>query len=109
MASNDRLQLSELMVNHEDRLNQLEHQVGILQNRMPKSKTRRVFWLVSSTLWLVAPIIGGLVAFFGEDPWKGPIVTGAFGILIGRAISNFAITISQSPLPHRSLLVDDHR
>ena len=109
MASDDPQKFAELIVNQEARLIQLEHDVSILQKRMPKSKMRRVFWWLSSTLWLLIPIVGGIVSFFGEEPWKGIIVIGAFGVVVGKTVSDFARMASQGPRPHRSLLVEDYR
>ena len=100
---------ADLLVNHEDRLNQLEYQVGMLQKRPPKSRIRRVFWGIDSALWLVVPIIGGVVSIFGEGPWKDPVVIGAFGYVIGKTVTDFARMLSQGPRPHKSLLIDDHR
>ena len=101
--------LGALLINHENRLNQIEHEVGILQGRMPKSKARRVFWWACSMFWLAVPIAGGLASLRGEDPWKQPVVFAAFGVLIGKAASSLVTTVARGPRPHKSLLVDDHR
>ena len=53
-----------LLVNHEDRLNLLEHQVGLLQKRMPKSKPRRVFLLLISMFLIAVPIVGAAASTF---------------------------------------------
>ena len=109
MAHNEIPGLADLLVNYEDRLNQLEYQVDILQKRPPKSRIRRVFWWIYSVSWLVVPIIGGIASIFGEEPWKDLVVIGAFGCFIGKTITDFALTVSQGPRPHRSMLMDDHR
>lgn len=98
-----------LLVNHEDRLNLLEHQVGLLQKRMPKSKPRRVFLLLISMFLIAVPIVGAAASTFIEDRWKAMVVVAAFGILIGRTISEFYMRILQGPRPHQSLLLKDHR
>ena len=109
MERNEIPELGDLLANHEDRLNQLEYQVGILQNRPPKSRLRRVFWSMSHALWLIVPIVGGVVSLFGEEPWKDPLVAGAFGCIIGKTVTDFARMVSQGPRPHRSLLLKDNR
>lgn len=109
MASDDFPGLGALLTNHENRLNQIEYELGTLQGRMPKSKVRRVFWWVCSMLWLAVPVAGGLASLIGEDPWKQPVVFAAFGVLMGKAVSSFVTTVARGPRPHKSLLVDDYR
>lgn len=109
MANDGLPELGTLLTNHENRLNQVEYELGILQGRMPKSKVRQGFWWLYSIFWVAVPIIGGLATLIGEDPWKESIAFGAFGILIGKTVSGFVMTAAQGPRPHRSLLIDDYR
>ena len=109
MTDADTPDIATILVTHEDRLNQLEYEVGVLQGRMPKSKLRRVFWWMRSTLLLAVPIVGGVAALFVDDPWKQPIVVAAFGFVIGKTVTDFARFVSQGPRPHRSVLMEDHR
>ena len=98
-----------LFANWEHRISLLEHEVGLLQGRVPKSKVRRVFWLLFNGFYMATPIIGGYAALYGEDPWKTTIVAGAFGIIVGRTLVEFSTKIGQGPRPHRSILMKDHR
>ena len=107
MVRNHPPTLRELVVNHENRLDQLEHEVGQLQNRMPAGKLRGAFWWGLSTFWLVVPIAGGIAALFGEDPFRTTVVAIAFGLIIGRSTSEFFMTIARRPRPHRSLMAGD--
>ena len=98
-----------LVANWEYRISLLEHEVGILQGRVPKSKIRRSFWLFINSSLIIAPIIGGIIAIFGEDPRKTPVVAAAFGIVVGKTLVDFFSKIGQGPRPHRSILMKDHR
>ena len=98
-----------LLVNHENRLNLIEYEIGILQNRMPMNPWRRVIWWMVSLLTLAVPIIGGYAVFFVDDPWKTVIAAGAFGSLAGGAVTRFVTLASKGSRPHRSVLVEDHR
>ena len=98
-----------LVANWQYRISLLEHQVGILQGRAPKSKIRRTFWLLLNSFLIITPIIGGIVAIFGEDPWKTPVVAAMFGIVVGKTLVDFFLKIGQGPRPHRSILMKDHR
>ena len=98
-----------LAANWEYRISLLEHDVAVLQGRVPKSNIRRTFWLLFNG-WLIAtPIVGGTAAIYGEDPWKTPIVAAAFGIVVGKILVDFFSKIHQGPRPHRSILLKDHR
>ena len=95
--------------NHEHRILLLEHDVAVLQGRVPKSKTRRVFWFLIHFLVVAVPIVGGTAALFGKDPWRDPIVFGAFGVLVGRSLTDLFLRVAQGTYPHRSLLLNDYR
>ena len=73
--------LAALLMSHENRLNQIEHEVGILEGRMPKSKLRRLVGWPYSLLYLLAPIVGAWAAIFGQEPRKEGVVICAFFIL----------------------------
>ena len=105
MAKNDLPELGDLLVNHENRLNQLEYQVGILENRMPKSVLRRAVWFLRSMFWLSVPIVAGGASLFSENPW----IAGAFAAIATKAIMDFLMTVSRGHRPHQSLLISDHR
>ena len=109
MARNHLPTLRELVANHENRLTHLEHEVGLLQKRMPKGKLRRAFWWVLSTFWLVVPIAGGIAALFGEDPLRTTVVAIVFGLIIGKSTSEFFMTIARRPRLHRSLMEGDRQ
>ena len=98
-----------LMANWEDRIRMLEHEMSIQQGRMPKSKFRRVFWLIYNWFYMSAPIIGGVAAIFGEDPWKTTVILLVFLFMAQKSITDFSSKIAQGPRPHRSLLMKDHR
>ena len=100
---------SSLMANWETRIRLLEHEVGVLQGRVPKSKIRRMFWFFFNGSLVIIPLLGGAVAIYAEDPWKTPAVAAAFGILVGKTLTDFFSKISQGPRPHRSILMKDHR
>ena len=100
---------SSLMANWETRIRLLEHEVGVLQGRVPKSKIRRMFWFFYYGFLTVTPIIGGAAAIFGEDPWKTPVVVAIFLFVASKTLSDFFSKISQGPRPHRSILMKDHR
>ena len=86
-----------MVVNHENRLNQLEYKVDVLQGRMPKSKLRQVFWWIYYGSLLAVPIVGGAAALFGNDPWNRLIVVAVFGIFMGKNVTEFARLVSQGP------------
>ena len=65
-----------LTANWEYRISLLEHDVSVLQGRVPKSLIRRVFWLLFNGFQIATPIVGGYAAIFGEDPWKTTVVAG---------------------------------
>ena len=109
MANECEHNIATLLVNHEDRLNQIEHQVGKLQGRMPMSKIRRLIWWPYTATFLMAPVIGGWVALFGQEPWKDEVVIAAFLILSGKTFSDFIGRSIQGSRPHRSLIMKDHR
>ena len=98
-----------LAANWEYRISLLEHDVSVLQGKVPKGMIRRVFWLLFSGFLIATPIIGGYTAIFGEEPWKTTVVAGAFGIIVGKTVVEFFTRISQGPKPHRSILLQDHR
>ena len=98
-----------LAANWEYRISMLEHDVSVLQGRVPKSKIRRAFGLLFNGSLVATPIVGGLAAIYGEDPWKTTVVAGAFGIIVGKTLVEFFNRISQGPRPHRSILLKDHR
>ena len=109
MVSNNTPDLPDLLANYENRLNQIEYDVGMLQGRMPKSPWRRVGWWVSSLVMLAVPIGGGYAVLFTDDPWKTMIAISALGWLTGGAITRFVRLASRGARPHRSLLMEDHR
>ena len=55
-----------LVANWEYRISLLEHDVSVLQGRVPKSKIRRTFWLLSTGLLIATPIVGGTAAIYGR-------------------------------------------
>ncbi len=57
-----------LTANWEYRISLLEHDVSLLQVRVPKSKIRRAFWLLFNGCLVATPIVGGYAAIYGEDP-----------------------------------------
>ena len=65
-----------LMANWETRISLLEHDVSVLQGKVPKSKIRRAFWLFFNGFLIATPIVGGCAAIYGEDPWKTTVVAG---------------------------------
>lgn len=101
--------LANLLVNHENRLNQIEHEVGILEGRMPKSKLRRLVWWPYTAVFLLAPVVGAWATLFGQEPWKDGVIIFAFLILSGRAYSEFLGRIAKGPRPHRSMIRENHR
>ena len=109
MKNDKHHELQHVLMNHESRLLLLEHDIGTLQNRMPKSKKRRVFWLSGYLIQLGFPILGAWAALFLDDPWKTALVLGAFGALVSKNLTQFFDTLSSGPRPHRSLFVEDHR
>ena len=98
-----------LMANWETRISLLEHDVSVLQGKVPKSKIRRAFWLFFNGFLIATPIVGGYAAIYGEDPWKTTVVAGAFGIIVGKTLVDFFSKIAQGPRPHLSILLKDHR
>ena len=98
-----------LATNWEYRISLLEHDVSVLQSKVPKGKIRRAFWLLFNSFLIATPVIGGYTAIFGEDPWKTTVVSGAFGIIVGKTLVEFFTRISQGPAPHWSILLKDHR
>ena len=98
-----------LIANWEDRIRILEHDVAVLQDRMPKSKKRRVFWFLKTGFLIALPIIGGVTAFFVEEPWKTPVLIIIFLLLTGKSIQDFGAKIDLGPRLHRSILFKDHR
>lgn len=109
MKNDKHTELQHLLMNHETRLLLLEHDMGTLQNRMPKSKMRRVFWLSGYLIQLGFPILGVWAALFLDEPWKTTLVLSAFGALVSKSLAQFFDTLSSGPRPHRSLLIKDHR
>ena len=108
-AESDPPGIVEIMTNHENRLNQLEHRVSLLEGRMPMQKWRRVLWWIHSLVLLLVPIVGAVVAYFVDAPWGRIVVTGALGFLIGRTSMEFFQRVTSGPRLHSSILVDDHR
>ena len=98
-----------LMANWETRISLLEHDVSVLQGKVPKSKIRRAFWLFFNGFLIATPIVGGCAAIYGEDPWKTTVVAGAFGIIVGKTLVDFFSKIAQGPRLHLSILLKDHR
>ena len=98
-----------LMANWEDRISLLEHNVAVLQGRMPKNKVRRAFWFLYNGFLTVTPIIGGATAIFVEDPWKTPVILIVFLLMTNKSIRDFLGRIDQGPRPHRSIIMKDHR
>ena len=98
-----------LMANWETRINLLEHEVALLQGRVPKSKIRRTCWFFLNGFLIVTPIIGGAAAILVEDPWKTPVVVAIFLFVASKTLSDFFSKISRGPRPHRSILMKDHR
>ena len=99
-----------VLINHEDRLLQLEHEVGLLEKRMPKNRIGRVVWWIDA-LWIVGVVImGGASVFLVERPLLGGLLAGcAFGGLLTKTATNIIKTASLGPRQHKSLLVDDWR
>ena len=102
-------EIVEIVANHETRLHQLEHQVGLLEGRMPVGKWGRVVWWLYSLFLLLVPIIGGAVALFVNEEWGRIVVAAAFGVLVGRTSLEFLHRVASGPVFHRSILLDDHR
>ena len=98
-----------LMANWETRISLLEHEVAVLQGRVPKSKIRRMFWFVYYGFLTATPIIGGAAAILGEDPWKTPVIVAIFLFVASKTLSDFFSKMGQGPRPHRSILMKDHR
>ena len=98
-----------LMANWETRIGLLEHDIAVLQGRVPKSKIRRTFWLLINGILIAIPIVGGYFAIYGEDPWKTTVVAGAFAALVGKTLTEFFSRIGQGPRPRQSILLKDHR
>ena len=98
-----------LMANWENRISLLEHEVGMLQGRVPKSKMRRMFWFFYYGFLTATPIIGGAAAIFGEDPWKTPVVVAIFLLVANKSLTDFFSKIGQGPRSHRSIVLEDHR
>ena len=98
-----------LAANWEYRISLLEHDVSVLQGKVPNGKIRRAFWLLFNGFLIATPIVGGYAAIYGEDPWKTTVVAGAFAIIVGRTLTEFFSRIGQGPRPHRSILLKDHR
>ena len=101
--------LAELLINHENRLNLIEHEMGMLEGRMPKSRLRRLVWWPYTAVLLLTPVVGAWVALFGQEPWKVIVLVIAFFILSGKAYSDFVGRVIQGPRAHRSILMEDHR
>ena len=101
--------IEEIMANHEIRLSQLEHQVSLLEGRMPLGKWRRVVWWIHSLWVLLVPIVGAIVALLVNEPWGRWVVAVALGVVIGRAGMEFLNRVASGPRPHRSILMEDHR
>ena len=101
--------IATLLVNYENRLNELEHEVGVLQGRMPKSWKRRVLWFLNSGILIMVPIIGGAATIFGESPWKELIATAAFVFLVSRITAEFHKKVIQGPRVHQRIISKDYR
>ena len=69
------LGLTEIIANHENRLNQLEHDVSLLEERMPMEQWRQMFWWIRA-LWLfLLPTVGAVVTlFFIDEPWARYVI-----------------------------------
>ena len=99
-----------LLVNHENRILQLEHQIAALEGRMPKSRIRRIFWWISSLFPLVMMWIGLLGTFLGPTHELGAIfLLIGFGTAVTKASLDIGSRRALGPRPHKSLLVKDHR
>ena len=98
-----------LAANWEYRISLLEHDVSVLQGKVPKGKIRGAFWLLFKGFLVATPIVGGYAAIYGEDPWKTTVVAGAFAIIVGKNLVDFFSRIGEGPRPHQSILLKDHR
>ena len=55
-----------LAANWEYRISLLEHDVSVLQGKVPKGKIRRAFWLLFNGFLIATPIVGGYAAIYGR-------------------------------------------
>ena len=99
-----------LLLNHENRILQLEHQVAVLEGRIPKNVRRRIAWWIVSLFPVIILYIGLLGAFLGPGHILGwALLILGFSLATSNIIIDVVFRHAAGPREHQSLIVKDHR
>ena len=98
--------LSQILVEHENRLNRLDWEVGILNKQMPTARWKRTIWWLAHGYYITLPAVVLAIVLFAPSPWDKAVGGALVGAHLGKYVTELAFTVAKGPRKINSSLLD---